>query len=106
MDNISIAVLMLCIGFAFGYAIRTITENKVLLNSNFKCVEEDRFAPEFSVESIEAAYDAKHRTIAKYTISNCFFAKKGNKDFRYNTFYFYDKTNKYKVGDSLKLELC
>jgi hypothetical protein len=53
---------------------------------------------------IEESQDIDGRFIAKYTVRNCFFAKKNNRDFKYQTFYFYDKIGKYVIGQKLRLQ--
>ena len=99
MENIIVGI---CWGALIVFVIGTIvslSKNTTHFNSNVRCVSDGSFIPKFKVEKIEIAEDGKHCPIAKYTISNCFFNKKNNKDFKYQTFYFYDKLDLYKLGD-------
>lgn len=80
-------------------------EKKIYFNSNaHKIANSDNHLPEFHVTAIEYSEDIDHRPIAKYTVRNYFFAKKNNKDFKYQTFYFYDTRDKYIIGQTLSLK--
>ena len=80
-------------------------EKKIYFNSNaHKIVESDKHLPEFEVVAIEQSEDIDHYPIAKYTVRNHFFAKKNDKDFKYQTFYFYDKVDEYIIGQKLTLK--
>ena len=56
------------------------------------------------VIGIEKSADIDGKLIAKYTLRNYFFSKKNNKGFKYQTFYFYDKIDKYVIGQKLRLK--
>lgn len=93
------------IGVVAGAILMSAYEKKIYFNSNCnKIVESDKFLPEFDVIAIEHSEDIDYHSIAKYTIRNRFFAKKNNKDFKCQTFYFYDTRDKYVIGQRLKLQ--
>ena len=93
------------IGIVVGAILMSAYEKKIYFNSNaYKIVESDKFLPEFEVVAIEQSDDIDHRPIAKYTVKNHFFAKKNNKNFKYQTFYFYDRVDKYVIGQKLTLK--
>lgn len=62
-----------------------------------------KFKPKFKVEKIESFLDGYGNKIAKYTVTNCYFAKKNERDFVYQHFYFYDKVGLYNLGDEITL---
>ena len=93
------------IGIVVGAILMSAYEKKIYFNSNaHKIVESDKHLPEFEVVAIEQSDDIDYRPIAKYTVKNYFFAKKNNKDFKYQTFYFYDRVDKYVIGQELTLK--
>lgn len=93
------------IGVVVGAILMSAYEKKIYFNSNaYKIVESDKHLPKFEVVAIEQSEDIDHRPIAKYTVRNYFFAKKNNKNFKYQTFYFYDRVDKYVIGQELTLK--
>lgn len=93
------------IGVVVGAILMSAYEKKIYFNSNaHKIVESDKHLPEFEVVAIEQSDDIDHLPIAKYTVKNYFFAKKNNKSFKYQTFYFYDTRDKYVIGQTLTLK--
>ena len=76
----------------------------IYFNSCAYKVESVNFLPEFMVVKIEESADIDGIPIAKYTVRNYFFAKKNNRAFKYQTFYFYDKMDKYVIGQKLRLQ--
>ena len=96
-------ILLLVLGFCGGYTICMYRENNMYFNSNAKDKDSYGFLPEFEVTDIELSYDKNTNRIARYTVINAFHAKKNFEDFRYQTFYFYDKLDAYKIGDKLTL---
>ena len=93
------------IGIVVGAILMSAYEKKIYFNSNaHEIVESDKHLPKFEVVAIEHSEDMYHRRIAKYTVRNYFFAKKNHKDFKYQTFYFYDRADKYVVGQELTLK--
>lgn len=78
-------------------------EKDIYFNSCAYKIGSDNFLPEFMVIKIEKSEDVDGRPIAKYTVRNYFFAKKNNKSFKYQTFYFYDEINKYAIGQKIRL---
>ena len=90
-------------GMAFGALVFTFIalnlNRKSYFNSNVLGANDEKFRPRFEVVGVEAAEDGEYRTIAKYEVKNYFFVKKNNKNFKYQTFYFYDKIGAYKIGD-------
>lgn len=93
------------IGCICGAILMSAYEKKIYFNSNaHKIVESDKHLPEFEVVAIEQSEDIDYRSIAKYTVRNHFFAKKNNKNFKYQTFYFYDRVDKYVIGQKLTLK--
>ena len=55
--------------------------------------------PEFKVTKIKEAYSTELKTIAEYTVTNCFFKRKGGRGWHYVQYKFYDEIDKYKIGD-------
>ena len=101
----TLIILSFIIGIVTGVILMSAHEKKIYFNSNaHKIVESDNHLPEFDVIAIEHSEDIDHRSIAKYTVRNSFFAKKNNKDFKYQTFYFYDTRDKYVIGQTLTLK--
>lgn len=100
----------LCLGLLVGffggfYAHRM--GNRDYFNSNAcSSKNEEKFQPQFEVVKIEQEYDCDMRGVAKYTVLNCFHNKKNNRDFVYQTFYFYDKNGLYNIGDKLTFARC
>ena len=93
------------IGIVVGVILMSAYEKKIYFNSNaYKIVESDKHLPEFEIVAIEQSEDIDYRSIARYTVKNYFFAKKNNKDFKYQTFYFYDTRDKYVIGQRLTLK--
>lgn len=93
------------IGIVVGAILMSAYDKKIYFNSNCnKIVESDKFLPEFDVIAIEHSEDLDYHSIAKYTVRNHFFAKKNNKDYKYQTFYFYDRVDKYVIGQTLTLK--
>lgn len=96
-----IVIINLSVGFIMGGIV--FGRWKTYFNSKAKSISDKGFWPEFEVTNIEWATDAEYNTIARYTVVNCFFSKKDNRDFKYQKFYFYDKIDAYKVGDKLTI---
>lgn len=100
-----IIFLYFIIGGICGAVLMLAYEKKIYFNSNaHKIVESDKFLPEFHVIAIETSEDVYHHPIAKYTVRNHFFAKKNNRAYKYQTFYFYDTIDKYVIGQTLTLK--
>ena len=59
--------------------------------------------PCFEVIKVEQTLDFNYNCVAKYTVEVCFFAKKDNKGWRRNEYYFYDRIGEYNIGDKIKL---
>ena len=98
MEYIGVAILM---GIFLGIALCKMHKETYFNSNSNKCIYDEIFIPTFKVTNIELTEDAGHNKVAKYTILNYFFAKKNDKNFKYQQFYFYDKIDKYKVGDEI-----
>lgn len=61
------------------------------------------FIPRFKVEKIELRLDDYGNRIAKYTVTNTYYAKENNRDFVCQYFHFYDKVGLYDLGDEITL---
>lgn len=100
--------MLIIICFALGLIVGTILglnyKKDIYFNSCAYKREGVNFLPEFIVIKVEESEDIDGRPIAKYTVRNYFFAKKNNKAFKYQTFYFYDKIGKYVIGQKLGLQ--
>ena len=89
----------------YFFTIESLNYKKdIYFNSCVYKSECDNFLPEFMVIGIEKSADIDGKLIAKYTLRNYFFSKKNNKGFKYQTFYFYDKIDKYVIGQKLRLK--
>lgn len=76
--------------------------SKTYFNSKIGSIHKGSLiCPELRVISIKRDVDSDGNIIAKYEVSCSFFSKENSRGFRYNRFYFYDKTDKYKIGDIL-----
>lgn len=101
----TLIILGFIMGIVVGAMLMSAYEKKIYFNSNaHKIVESDEHLSKFEVVAIEQSEDIDYRSIAKYTVRNCFFAKKNNKNFKYQTFYFYDTRDKYVIGQTLTLK--
>lgn len=99
--------ILIILYFILGLIIGTFAikyKKDIYFNSCAYKIESDNFLPEFMVINIEKSEDVDGRPIAKYTVRNYFFAKKNNKSFKYQTFYFYDEINKYSIGQKIRLK--
>lgn len=96
-------IVWFILGLIIGALLLVNYKKDIYFNSCAYKTESVNFLPEFMVIKIEESEDVDGRPIAKYTVRNYFFAKKNNKDFKYQTFYFYDKINKYAIGQKLRL---
>jgi hypothetical protein len=99
--------ISILVWWALGLIVGTLIinyKNDIYFNSCAYKIESVNFLPEFMVVKIEKSEDVDGIPIAKYTVRNYFFAKKNNRDFKYQTFYFYDKIDKYVVGQKLRLQ--
>lgn len=96
---VAFAIVLLIVGILLGVNY----EKNIYFNSCAYKIESDKFSPKFEIVKIEESLDIDCRLIAKYTVRNHFFAKKNNKAFKYQTFYFYDKIGKYEIGQELGL---
>ena len=103
MDKTIIELILAFILGLWTYAIIMYKEKTFYFNSNAYDKDSNQFLPEFEVTDIKLSYDKNTNRIARYTVINAFHAKKNFKDFRYQTFYFYDKIDAYKIGDKLTL---
>lgn len=63
--------------------------------------DDKRFIPTFTVDEIERCFDGDGWEIARYKVINSYHAKKDNRNFVYQYFYFYDKVGMYNVGDKI-----
>ena len=97
MENL----VFLFIGLVVGVVLMTMQNQKTYFNSNIEDSTKNIFIPTFTVTEIELDYDKEHRKVARYTVTNSFFAKENHKSFNYQKFYFYDKYDKYKIGDEI-----
>lgn len=103
MDMLLIVTFV--IGLIVGALLAINYEKNIYFNSCvYKIFENDAFLPKFTVVKIEKSEDIDGKPIAKYTVKNSFFAKKNNRAFKYQTFYFYDKIDKYIVGQDIRLK--
>lgn len=99
--------ILIIVWFVIGLIVGTLVVNykkDIYFNSCAYKIESVNFLPEFIVIKIEKCEDIDGRLIAKYTVRNYFFAKKNNKAFKYQTFYFYDKIDKYVIGQKIRLQ--
>ena len=100
-----LTIITFAIGLAVGILLTVNYKKDIYFNS---CVEKifdsPIFLPEFMVVGIEKSEDIDGKLIAKYTVRNYFFSKKNKKGFKYQTFYFYDKKDKYVIGQKLSLK--
>ena len=101
-------IILIIVWFVIGLIVCTSLvvnyEKDIYFNSCAYKRESANFLPEFIVVKIEKSADIDGRLIAKYTVRNYFFAKKNNRAFKYQTFYFYDETGKYVIGQKLRLQ--
>ena len=97
-------IVFFAIGLIVGTSLMINYEKDIYFNSCANKIESDDFLPEFIVVKIEESKDINGKLIAKYTVRNYFFAEKNNKAFKYQTFYFYDKIDKYVIGQQLTLK--
>lgn len=77
---------------------------KTYFNSKIGSIYKDKGGfefPEFRVTKIKMDFDSKGNFIAKYEVTCSFFSKENARGFKYHRFYFYDKKDKYKIGDTL-----
>ena len=65
--------------------------------------DDKRFIPTFTVDEIERCFDSDGCEIARYKVINSYHAKKNNRSFVYQYFYFYDKVGMYNIGDKIIL---
>ena len=100
----ALIIVAFVIGLVVGGILLVNYKKDIYFNSWVYKRESDNFLPEFMVIKIEESEDIEGRLIAKYTVRNYFFAKKNNKNFKYQTFYFYDKIDKYAIGQKLRLQ--
>ena len=100
----TLIIITFAIGFVAGILLAINYKKNIYFNSCAYKIENVNFLPEFMVVKIEESEDIDGRLIAKYTIRNYFFAKKNNKAFKYQTFYFYDNRDKYVIGQKLRLQ--
>ena len=100
----TLIIVIFAMGLVVGILLAVNYKKDIYFNSCVYKSEGDNFLPEFMVIKIEKSEDIDGRLIAKYTVRNYFFAKKNNKDFKYQTFYFYDKIDKYVIGQKLRLK--
>ena len=100
METLTIVVLVIIIVAMFAHIV---ANKQIFLNSNNKGLDDRNFPVKFYIESIEKSSDKGGNRIAKYTITNYFFALKNNRDWHHNTLYFYDKVDAYQLGDVLTL---
>ena len=100
----TLIIVAYILGLVVGVLLAVNYKKDIYFNSWVYKVENANFSPEFMVVKIEESLDIDGRLIAKYTVRNCFFAKKNNKAFKYQTFYFYDKIGKYVIGQKLRLQ--
>lgn len=98
--------ILTIITFIIGLVVGILVNHKkdIYFNSRVYKSECYNFLPEFIVIKIETSTDIDGELIAKYTVENYFFAKKNNKDFKHHIFYFYDKIDKYVIGQRLILK--
>lgn len=96
-------IVYFTIGLITGSLLVINYKKDIYFNSWVYKIESDNFLPEFMIIKIEESKDITGKPIAKYTVRNYFFAKKNNKGFKYQTFYFYDKIGKYVIGQKLRL---
>ena len=81
--------------------IAAFAKEKIHFNANIDKIKDVKFV----IVKIEQCYsnDPSEILIAKYTVENTFFSRNNSEGFKQQTFYFYDKRNKYKIGDVLTL---
>jgi len=96
--------ILIIVAFVLGILLAINYKKDTYFNSCVYKIDSYNFSPEFMVVKIEEGEDIDGRLIAKYTVRNYFFAKKNNKAFKYQTFYFYDKRDKYVIGQKLRLQ--
>ena len=96
--------ILIILGLIVGTVLVINYKKDIYFNSCVYKIERDNFLPEFEVVNIEESEDIDGRLIAKYTVKNYFFSKKNNRAFKYQTFYFYDKVDKYVIGQKLRLQ--
>ena len=100
--------ILIIVAFALWLIIGSLVvinyKKDIYFNSCVYKSEDVNFLPEFMVVEIEKSEDIDGITIAKYTVRNYFFSKKNKKGFKYQTFYFYDKIDKYVIGQKLRLK--
>ena len=100
----TLLIVTFVIGLVVGTLLAVNYKKDIYFNSWVYKIESANFLPEFMVVKIEESEDIEGRLIAKYTVRNYFFSKKNNKAFKYQTFYFYDKIDKYVIGQKLRLQ--
>ena len=100
-----IIICYFILGIILGIILMLNYEKKIYFNSNAHDIAvSDNHLSEFHVIAIETSEDVYHHPIAKYTVRNYFFAKKNNKVFKHQTFYFYDTIDRYVIGQTLTLK--
>lgn len=97
-------IVCFVLGLIIGALLVINYPKDIYFNSCVYKIESDNFLPEFIVTNIEESLDIDGRLITKYTVRNYFFSKKNNRAFKYQTFYFYDKVDKYVIGQKLRLQ--
>lgn len=104
MESILEILIFGFIVFAFIFVLLTMLlrdRHHYYFNSCAYKRDDKRFIPTFTVDEIERCFDSDGWEIAKYTVINSYFAKKNNRNFVYQYFYFYDKVGMYNIGDEI-----
>jgi hypothetical protein len=101
MNASEIFCMVTILVFLLLILIAAFTKEKIHFNANTNKIKDVKFV----VVKIEQCYsnDPSEILIAKYTIENTFFSRNNSEGFKHQTFCFYDKRNKYKIGDVLTL---
>ena len=101
MDVSEIFYAVTVLVFILLILIAVFTKEKIYFNANTDKIKDVKFV----VVKIEQCYsnDPSEILIAKYTVENTLFSRNDSEGFKQQTFYFYDKRNKYKIGDVLTL---
>ena len=96
----TIITFILCV--AVSIIVATVLNKTTYFNSNVDSPK-GLDLPEFKVVEIKEAYSTEYKTVAEYTVVNCFFKRKNARGWIYRKYKFYDEPNRYKIGDKLTL---